>query len=595
MSNGIDFVIGGKNQAQPAMTAVEKSLQRLEQKTDSVGRSTQRLAAVTGTLTTVYLAVKVALAALGGLNRINAAYDAQTESVKKLNSALQIRGAAEASKGMQDVAKSIEKMTGVSDNAALALMQQASGMGFATDRMDDAAKAAIGLGNAMGKDAASALGDLKQALEGNFDAFTAVNPQIMYMRTNQEKLTAVMAIANQGLAQQAKDMTTVAGSGRRADSAMSTLMESIGKIIAPIRVLINAGLRHLATSLDSLLAPAVEYATAAMARMEPIINAASQYLTVLMTSVKNIAGAMLEFVSNVLQSAFGTGMSDMMSMLSDGGNMMDWLTSKVVSAMNSVVAAFTVAEVVITNLDNVWEMASAYAEKSLIAIQENVMHAFTETIPAYVMWFGENFINLIKDTFNGVITIITNAGRIIGESVYQIFQFIASGGEGGIEGLMAGLGQAASISLLDGFKSSLTSLPEIAERQLTQREKDLAEKIGAVGGRLGQEFSDKMKERMIGVGSTLSSEVQNAASSIDLKMRPSVLMQGIPATEGRLLTRGPGTRLPDQMSRIIQLLEQQAKPKEKQRILVQIDPQQMKVWDKVEQNTSNTMQMEAIV
>jgi ABC-type transport system involved in cytochrome bd biosynthesis fused ATPase/permease subunit len=118
VSNGIDFVIGGKDQAKPAMSAVEKSLQRLEQKTESVGKSTQRLAAVTGTLTTVYVAVKAALAALGGLNRINAAYDAQTESVKKLNSALQIRGDADATSKMQDVAKSIEKMTGVSDNAA---------------------------------------------------------------------------------------------------------------------------------------------------------------------------------------------------------------------------------------------------------------------------------------------------------------------------------------------------------------------------------------------------------------------------------------------------------------------------------------------
>jgi len=545
VSNGIDFVIGGKDKAQPAMSAVEKSLQRLEQKTDSIGKSTQRLAAITGTLTTVYVAVKAALAALGGLNRINAAYDAQTESVKKLNAALQIREASEASKGMQDVAKSIEKMTGISDSATLALMRQASGMGFATSAIDDAAKAATGLGAAMGKDAAASLGDLKSALEGNFDAFYAVNPQIMYMRTNQERLAAVMAIANQGLAQQAADMTTVAGSGRRADSAMSTLMESIGKIIAPIRVLINAGLQQLATSLDSLLVPAVQFATKILENIGPV---------------------------------------------------MEWVKEKVVAAINVMVGAFTFMEVIVTNLGSVWEIAKAAAELAMITISEVVMHAFTKTIPAYVVWFGENFINLIQDAFNGVITIITNAGRIIGETVYQIFAFIASGGEGGIEGLMAGLGEAASISLLDGFKSQLTSLPEIAARQLTEREKDLAEKIGSVGGRLGEEFSNKMRERMLGVGSTLSTEVQNAASSIDLKMRPSVLMQGTAVTEGRLLTRGPGMRLPDQMQEIIRLLKDPPPPKPpKQKILVQLDRDQMKVWDDVRQNTANTMQMEAIV
>ena len=228
----------------------------------------------------------------------------------------------------------------------------------------------------------------------------------------------------------------------------------------------------------------------------------------------------------------------------------------------------------------------------MITISETIMHTLTETIPAYVMWFGENFINLMSDAFNGVIAIITNAGRIIGESVYQIFAFIASGGEGGIEGLMAGLGEAASISLLDGFKSQLTSLPEIAARQLTEREKDLAEKIGAVGGRLGEQFSDKMKERMLGVGSTLSSEVKNAASSIDLKMRPSVLMGGIPATEGRLLTRGPGTRLPDQMQEIIRLLKNPPPPKA--RILVRLDDDQNRLLQAVATNTQGKLQMEAI-
>jgi uncharacterized protein YoxC len=538
VSNGIDFVIGGKDKAQPAMSAVEKSLQRLEQKTDSVGKSTQRLAAITGTLTTVYVAVKAALAALGGLNRINAAYDAQTESVKKLNAALQIRGASEASKGMQDVAKSIEKMTGVSDNAALALMQQASGMGFATGKMDDAAKAAIGLGAAMGKDAASAMGDLKAALEGNFDAFYAVNPQIMYMRTNQERLAAVMAIANQGLAQQAADMTTVAGSGRRADSAMSTLMESIGKIIAPIRVLINAGLQQLATSLDSLLVPAVEFATRILENIGPI---------------------------------------------------MDYVKEKVVQAINVIVGAFTFMEVVVTNLGSVWEIIKNSTALAMEWMAQEVAHTLIERIPAYTMWFVDNFPNLIRDGVNLAFTALKNRLQQMADAVAAFFVFIETGGQTDIIGQ---LGEIAGRNLVEGFKSSLTSLPEIAARQLTEREKDLAEKIGAVGGRLGEEFSNKMRDRMLGVGSTLSSEVQNAASSIDLKMRPSVLMQGIPATEGRLLTRGPGTRLPDMLQQILQELRK--KPDKERKVLVRLDDDQNRLLQAVAANTQGKMQLEAI-
>ena len=540
-TNGIDFVIGGKDKAAPAMTSVEKSLQRLEQKTESVAAATKRLAAVGGVLAAAYGLVKTALAALGGLDKINAAYDAQTAAVKRLNAALAIRGQQAASAAMQQTAKDLEKLTGVSDQATLALMQTAQSMGFATDKADDAAKAAIGLAEATGKTAEQSLSDMKAALEGNFDAFVGLNPQIMYMRTNQEKMAAVIAIANQGLAQQSKDMGTVSGSGRRADSAIGSLMESFGKIIAPIRVLINAGLQQLATSLDKLLVPVVQYATSVLENIGPI---------------------------------------------------MDYVKEKVTQAINVMIGAFTFFEVILTNLGSVWEIVKAAAELAMISVSESVMHTLTKTIPAYAMWFGENFINLIKDAFNGVIAVITNAGRIIGEMVYQIFEFIASGGSGGIDGLMAGLGQSASISLLDGFKSQLTSLPEIAERQLTAREKDLADKIGAVGGRLGQEFSDKMSERMLGVGSALGDEVKNATAGINLQGRPAVMMQGIPATEGRLLTRGPGTRIPDIMQQILQELRK--KPDKEPKILVRLDDDQNRLLQAVAANTQNKLQLEAI-
>jgi ABC-type enterochelin transport system substrate-binding protein len=62
MSNGIDFVIGGKDQAKPAMSSVEKSLTRLEQKTDSLKKSTLSLSKVTGALAAAYVAVKASMA-----------------------------------------------------------------------------------------------------------------------------------------------------------------------------------------------------------------------------------------------------------------------------------------------------------------------------------------------------------------------------------------------------------------------------------------------------------------------------------------------------------------------------------------------------
>ena len=540
-TNGIDFVIGGKNQAAPALASTEKGLSRLEAGTKSLKTATTSLMASMAPLLAVLAAVKTVMAAVGGVKAANEAYDAQTESIKKLNSTLAIRGAQGASAGMQQVAKDLEKLTGVSDQTTLALMQQAQSMGFATGAMDDAAKAALGLAAATGKTAEQSLGDMKAALEGNFESFHGLNPQIMFMRTNQEKLAAVLAIANQGLAQQAADTTSVAGSGRRADTAMGTLMETFGAIIAPIRVLISAGLQQLAETLTGMMAPAAEYATSVLENIGPI---------------------------------------------------MDYVKEKVVQGINVVIGAFTFLEVILTNLGTVWDLVLAYAEKAMLGIVGAVMHALTEVIPAYAMWFGENFVNILRDGLMLAFTVVSNHITKIVDAFQALWDFIASGGQTDVLGE---LGNIAGRSYLEGFQSSLTALPEIAARHLSQREQDLADKVGKIGAKLGDEFSNKMEERMIGVGSTISDEMSAATSNINLKGKGAVITQGIPATEGRLLTRGPGTRIPELMQQILNELKKKPNKENNNRPLVQLDPQGMGLLQAIATNTANTLQMEAIV
>lgn len=541
MSNKIDFVIGGKDKAKPALDGVEKSLERLEKKTDAVAKSTKTLTALGGTLAAAYGLVKTALAALGGLDKINAAFEQQAAAVRGLENALRIRGAQSASDDMQKFASELQKLSGIGDEVTLGLMRQAASMGIATDRIDDATKAAVGLSEATGKSLEASLADVTEALKGNFEAFHGINPQIMWMRSNIEKLNAVMEIAQQGLDVQSRNMYTAAGASSRASGAIGDLMEVIGQIIEPIRVLINAGLQKMAETLQVVLAPAAEYAKATLENIGPIV---------------------------------------------------EWVREKVVQAINVMVGAFTFFETVIMNFGDVWELLKASAELSMLSVAGFIKQTLTVRIPEYAKWFAENFVNLFRDAFNAVVTVVTNAGKIIGEAVYQIFEFIASGGAGGINQLMADMGQAASMSLMDGFQSSLTALPEIAERTLTQREKDLAERIGAIGGRLGKEFSDKMEERMIGVGSTLGDELKNAAKGIDLKGRKAAITQSIQVTEGRLLTRGPGSALPDKLDHIIRLMQQ---PPKAPRILVDAAQKQNDFLKNINDNTKGKLQLEAIV
>lgn len=478
--NGIDFIINGKDKASSAMQSVAKSLNRLQ---------------------AAFVAYQGIVFSKASFDKVNQAYDQQTASVKKLTNALAIRGQSAASGQMQAMAKDLEKLTGVSDQSTMALMQQAQSIGFATDRMDDAAKAALGLAEATGKTAEQSLGDMKAALEGNFEAFHGLNPQIMYMRTNQEKLAAVMAIANQGLDTLSQNSTTVAGSGQRANTALGSLMETVGAIIAPVRVLINAGLQQLAESLQSVLAPAAAYAQQVLQNIGPI---------------------------------------------------MDWVKEKVIQGVNLIIGAFTFLETILTNLSDVWEIVKAAAELAMNYVAQEVMHVLTVVIPAYANWFLENFPNFFKDAFNLAFTFTKNRLQQIADAIAELWVFIESGGQTDI---VRNLGEIAGRNLVEGFESSLTALPDIAERKITQREQDLADKIGKIGGRLGQEFSDKMSERMVGVGSTLNDEMSAAAKQIDLQGRAAVKMQGNQATEGRLLSRGPGTQIPSKLDEIINLLK----------------------------------------
>lgn len=500
MSNGIDFVIGGKDQAKPAMSSVEQSLSRLEKKTDSLKSATQGLMAAMGPLLAVFAAVKGAMALVGSIKDMNAAYDESAEAVKGLETALRLQGAnveAESSR-LQTFASGMQSLVGAEDDATLAMMKQASMMGVATEDLDDMAKAAIGLGEAMGTSAESGMEMMRKAQEGNFTGLQKLLPQLRTMTTDEEKLAAVTAMAAKGLEAKADASNRVAGMGERANNAIGDLMESVGALLAPVRILISAGITTLAESLSTLLVPAVEYAEEVLANIGPI---------------------------------------------------MDWVKSKVIDGVNMMVGAFTFFEVVLTNLDSVWEIAVAQSEIWMLQLVGTIEHALTVAIPTYAAWFGENFVNLMRDGMMLAYTVVTNHVRQIIDAFKALWDFIASGGTTDVLGQ---LGEIAGRSWLEGFESSLTDLPNVMGRQITDREKELAKTIGQVGANLGQQFSDKFAERMVGMGDGIADDLN---TEIEFKVNKKLEESGIGkrkdgtsdstinAMESRLLTRGPGSTM----------------------------------------------------
>jgi hypothetical protein len=511
--SGVDFVIGGTDKAGPAMAQVEKSLERLEKKTDSLGKATSRLTQLTSVLAAGYAAVKAATAALGGLSAINAAYDQQADAVRGLETALRLQGEEVASNSarLQAFAGDIQKLTGVGDEATIALMKQASMLGVNADQMESVTKASIGLSEVLGTDMESAMKSLRLAQEGNFAAFEKQFPQMKAMQSDAEKLAFVSELAAKGLDAKADASMTVSGMAERASGAMGDLMEVIGNIIAPVRMLISQGLKVLAESLQQVLAPAAEYAQGVLENIGPI---------------------------------------------------MDYVKEKVVQAVNIIVGAFTFVEVIVTNLGDVWEMMKAGAELRFEQMKNIIMHVLTEVIPSYAMWFAENFVNIIRDGLMLAFTVITNHIRKIKDAFFALWDFIKSGGSTDILGQ---LGEIAGRSYLEGFESSLTALPEIAERSLSDKEKALQSKIDGIAGNLGDQFAKKFADRMVvlddELGAGFSKDIElklknQVKGEVDDQLKKSIGMSTqVSATESRLLTRGPADKQMNLLERLLRKVE----------------------------------------
>jgi len=175
----------------------------------------------------------------------------------------------------------------------------------------------------------------------------------------------------------------------------------------------------------------------------------------------------------------------------------------------------------------------------------------------------------MADAFNATVTIASNLGTKIASILSRIWEFVSSGMSGGFDKLSEDIGKLAAGSLLDGFKATADELPEIAARAMTDREKELTERLGSLGSKIGDEFNKKLSGRLIGTEeavanvskATLSPAGGGSAQDKKASDAVSEMLGGgggggggggaLQATSGRLLSRGPGSDIPDLLRKLI--------------------------------------------
>ena len=165
------------------------------------------------------------------------------------------------SEKLQPAAANLESLTGISERTTLAMMKQASHLGVHSGQLDQVTRAAVGLAEATGKDLTETPSMSAAAVKGDFSAFTELIPQINMATTAEQKLAMVQQLNAKGLDLKAKQSGSLSAVMTQTNNSVRRLMESIGVLLAPMRLLIATGVKALADALRTALAPAVERKT----------------------------------------------------------------------------------------------------------------------------------------------------------------------------------------------------------------------------------------------------------------------------------------------------------------------------------------------
>lgn len=479
--------------------------------------ATSGLSSIMGTLKGVAAPALAAFSAFKGATAITGFLKSSVTEFEAMRIAT--RGATDAQKEFAD---SLQKSTGVDSDNILALMRQAKQMGINEEKLNDVTSTAIGLAEVLQMDLDSAFQKVLHASEGNLEVFNKMIPGIKELEGNEAKLAKISEVAAEGLKQKSSALATLTGVTEQAVHSWGNFKEAIGEILAPMATLAIQGFKVTADVLTEALEPAVNLTRIAFHNLKEMIESISIGMAAAMAAI--------ETSWNEFPTVFKIG---------------------IVAAQLS------------------WE-----------GFKNDLSHAFTTTLPAYLQWFSGNFTNLFADTFNASLTAFKNFHSAIGEGMVTLWNWIQSGMEGGLAGLTSSISEIVSRDLLDGFEATTSALPEMIGRALTSDEMRLAAELAGLGETLGTSFNDAFQRRMEAM------KLKATESNLQLdqkegKNQPPELK----ATEARLLTRGPSD---DPQKSIAKNTEQTVKAIEKNNELTN------RLFGVLEKSLSNKVTLEVV-
>ncbi|MEL6104800.1 MAG: hypothetical protein AAFU85_02130 [Planctomycetota bacterium] len=524
MADDITIPIGAKDMATEVLEGVEQSTRELtravSQMANKTAKSTQKmeigfkdLAVAASVIGGVIKGAELALSGLGsvfgGLSGSIDAFEQQEEALRGLKKQLELVGESARFDSLKELSAELQNVVGVGDEVTLGLIKNASAWGVQGDQLEDVTKAAIGLSEATGASLEDSLRKVNETLNGNTEAFAEFLPQLRTMASDEEKLAAVMKVANDGLAQRVDSSSTLAGSNERLTNSWQSMTESVGALFAPVRQLWNEGFARMADAISSSLQPAIEAVNRNMESMRPVIdvsmNAFNALGDVIGVTVNTIVNAWAGFTAGF------RGNGAIVEATSQS------ITETIQSFRDTAVAAITYVGLAFERAPGVVSFVKDRIALNLVTIAEDIKHAFTVRAPAYLEWFAENFTNLLSDAFNGATTIAFNAGQKIGRVTKAIANAVKTAFTGDFVG---DLKKAMEGDLLEGFKAQTSAMPEIAKRAMTETEKVLKDRSDNFQVGFTEEFLKRISARTKDIAAE-ANKVAGNVPTVDLNLDSS--------------------------------------------------------------------------
>ena len=137
---------------------------------------------------------------------------------------------------------------------------------------------------------------------------------------------------------------------------------------------------------------------------------------------------------------------------------------------------------------NIAQLAFTNVGLWLVQIGADFVHLFTGVLPALFTWFGSNWKDLFFTAFDLVTTVFVNLGQNIRNAMTAIWDFIASAGTASLS--------IAWTPLTEGFANTISELPNIPDRAVSELERNLTAQSDNLASALGSSLAAEIDNNM---------------------------------------------------------------------------------------------------